>query len=314
MKKKKKISFVIPCYNEEKNLINVYDAVIKEIKKLSRYDYEIIFIDNCSKDDSAKILRQMAQEDKKVKVIFNRRNFGPERSPFYAILQTSGDAVIVIVSDLQDPPEMIPDFIKHWEKGEDVVWGQKTNVQENKIMFWVRSLYYKILKQFSPVTQYEHVTGFGLIDKKVVALLKNINDPWPMLRNIVPDLGFVPKLLPYQQKARKNGLSSYTLSRYIDTALSTFVHTSKVPLKIAIYFGVFCSLISFLTGCFYLGYKLLFWDSFSVGMAPLLICLFFIASVQILFLGVMGEYILAIYDKVGFVRYVVEKERLNFEK
>lgn len=313
MKKSKKISFVVPCYNEEGNIPDAYDAITREIEKFPKYGYEILFIDNASTDNSVRLLRRLAREDKHVKVILNRRNFGPERSPFYAILQTKGDAVIVVASDLQDPPEMIPDFIRAWEEGEDVVWGQKTNTKESRFMFFLRTVYYKLLKLFSAVTQYEHVTGFGLIDKTVVALLKNVNDPWPMLRNIVPDLGFVPKLLPYEQRARKKGVTSYTLFRYIDTAFSTFVHTSKVPLKTVIYTGAVCAALSFLTGCFYLLYKFMYWDSFSLGMAPILICFFFLASLQILFLGIMGEYILAIYDKVGFVRYVVEKERINFD-
>ena len=314
MKKKKKISFVLPCYNEEENIPDAYDAVVAEMKKFPKYAFDILFIDNASTDGSAAVLRRLAKKDERVKVIFNRRNFGPERSPFYAILQTTGDAVIVLHTDLQIPMDMIPDFVENWERGEDVVWAQKKNVVENPVMFFLRSVYYRLLKLLSPVTQYEHVTGCGLIDKKVVALLKNVNDPWPMLRNIVPDLGFVPKLLPYDERPRAKGKSSYTLVRYIDTALSTFVHTSKVPLKVAIYTGALCAVASFLTGCFYLFYKLLFWNDFSVGVAPLVISLFFVASMQILFLGVMGEYILAIYDKVGFVRYVVEKERLNFDE
>lgn len=309
----KKISIVVPCYNEEENVVRMAEAVRTVMSGLPQYDYENIFIDNCSTDSTAEKLRQLAREDRRIKVILNNRNFGPECSGMHALLQASGDAVIGIACDFQDPPEMIPAFIEKWEQGAKVVFGQKKGSGESGLMYRVRSLYYVIIRRLSSVPQYDHVTGFGLLDKKVIREMEAMRDPWPMTRNMIPALGYVPELIPYVQRARERGKSSYNLFSYFNTALSSLVHTSKVPLKLAIWIGLFFSLLSFLVGCFYLGYKLLFWDSFSVGQAPLVIMVSFIASLQLVFLGLLGEYVLAILDRVSFSRYVIEKECINFD-
>lgn len=310
---KKKISIVVPCYNEQENVADMYNAIKSEMAKLEEdYTYENVFIDNDSADNTVKILKEIAAKDKRVKVIVNNRNFGPEVSSFYALLQTSGDAVISICCDMQEPPAMIPDFIKEWEKGFPVVWGQNGGCKEGWFMRSCRSLYYKIIEMLSPIKQYKHITGFGLLDRKVIEQLRPLDDPWPMVRNIIPDLGYTPKLLPFQQLPRQKGTSSYTFFKYFDTALNSLTHTSKVPLKIAIYLGFICGVLSFMAGCFYLFAKLFFWESFSFGLAPILIGVFFIMSVQIFFLGLLGEYLLAVLDRVSFRHYVIEKERINF--
>lgn len=311
----KKISLVVPCYNEEENAHEAYD-VLKKIMDgyKKKYAYEIIFTDNDSSDKTPEILREIAKKDKNVKVILNNRNFGPENSLFHGILQSSGDAVIYLASDLQDPPDLIPEFISQWEQGNLVVWGQKTNSEENALMYFLRTVYYKTIKFLSPIKQYEHVTGFGLYDKKVVEELRKINDPWPMLRNVIPNLGYKPVLIPYMQPKRLRGSSSYNFFRYFNTALNSLVHTSKAPLKFAIYIGFICAGLSFLTGCFYLAFKLLYWDSFTLGLAPVLVAVFFIGSLQIMFLGLLGEYVLNILDRESFTCYVVEKERINFDE
>lgn len=309
----KKISLVVPCYNEEGNVPEIYPKLTELMETLGRYDYEIVFSDNDSTDNTAQILREIAAKDKRVKVILNNRNFGHECSLFHAILKASGDAVIYLAADMQDPLELIPQFIERWENGALVVWGQKTGSTESKFMYWVRSLYYKIIKALSPIKQYQHVTGFGLYDRKLLEHFRNLCDPWPMLRNLVPYLGYKPELIPYKQAARKHGKSAHGFFKYFDTALNSLVHTSKVPLKIAIYGGFICSLLSFAAGLFYLIYKLVLWDNFEVGMAPVVIAVFFLASVQITFMGVMGEYILNILDRASFREYVIEKETINFE-
>lgn len=309
----KKISLVVPCYNEEGNVPELYPKLTELMATLGRYDYEIIFSDNDSRDNTAQILKDIAAQDKRVKVILNNRNFGHECSLFHAILKTSGDAVIYLAADMQDPLELIPQFIERWENGAMVVWGQKTGSTESKLMYLTRSLYYKIIKALSPIKQYKHVTGFGLYDRRLVEHFHNLRDPWPMLRNIVPYLGYKPELIQYKQASRKHGKSAHSFLRYFDTALNSLVHTSKVPLKMAIYGGFICSLVSFIASLFYLIYKLVFWDNFDVGIAPVVIAVFFLASVQITVMGFMGEYILNILDRASFREYVIEKETINFD-
>lgn len=309
----KKISIVVPCYNEEEN-VEETSVIIKGImKKMSGYAYEIIFPDNDSTDSTQNILRKMAAEDKNVKVILNNRNFGFDCSVFNAVCAASGDAVIFLTCDRQDPPEMIPEFIAQWEKGAKVVWGQKTSSEESRPMYLCRSIYYKLIKLFSPIPQYRQVIGFGLYDKEVVEQLRRTNDPRPILRNIIPDLGYKPVLIPYEQRSRQKGVSNFRFFTLFDYALNSLVHTSKIPMKIMIYLGMLSGIASFSVGCFYLLYKLLNWNTFSAGVAPIIIAISFLASLQIFFLGIMGEYILAILDRVGFTKHVIEKERINFD-
>lgn len=309
----KKISIVIPCYNEEENVEETCSIVKGIMEKTAGYSYEIIFPDNDSVDNTPGILRKMAAQDKNVKIIFNNRNFGFDCSLFNAICAASGDAVIFLTCDRQEPPEMIPEFISEWEKGAKVVWGQKTSSQESRLMFLCRSIYYKLIKTFSMVPQYKQVIGFGLYDKEVVKLFRNLNDPRPILRNTVPDLGYKPVLLSYEQRSRQKGSSNFRFFALFDYALNSLIHTSKVPMKIMIYLGMLSGIISFSVGCFYLLYKLLNWNTFSAGVAPIIIAISFLASLQIFFLGLIGEYILAILDRTGFTKHVIEKERINFD-
>ncbi|MCQ2966002.1 MAG: glycosyltransferase family 2 protein [Alphaproteobacteria bacterium] len=309
----KKISVVIPCYNEEENIENTYNLVKSELEKQTNYDYEIIFSDNDSKDSSQKLIKKICEKDKKVKAIFNLRNFGPNCSCFNAMLNATGDAVILLFCDLQTPVEMLSKFIKEWENGNLVVFGRKISSEENKMMYFIRTFFYKIINFFSDLPHYEHVTGSGLYDKSVLVESKNLKEPVPDLRHMVPYMGYKPYLIPYEQKKRQFGKSSYTLSRYLDQAIRLFIQTSTVPMKFMIYLGILSSVVSFFVGMFYFVYKLIHWSDFSVGMAPMIILFTFISSIQIFFLGIIGEYILNITNHVNFSKLVIEKERINFD-
>lgn len=308
----KKISVCIPCYNEEKNIMNAYRRVSAVMKALDQYDYEILFADNASKDGSEAILRQLATEDKHVKVIFNMRNYGPMRSGKNACFRATGDAVISLPCDLQEPPEMIPEFVKEWEKGNLIVWGQKTKSKENPVKYFLRGVYYKIINMFSDVPQYEQTDGFGITDRAVYDMVKTLNEQDMAVRHMVADLGYPVKLIPYTQERRQYGKSSYNLWRYFDFALTSLIRTSRAPLRLTTILGVICSIISFIMGIIYLVYKLIRWDSFSVGIAPLVIAVFFLGSVQILSMGIIGEYVGVILTKTTKRPLVLEKECLNF--
>ena len=309
---KKHISVMTPCYNEEGNIINLYNAVKAQFNKLPQYSYEHIFIDNYSTDCSRDILRELAQKDKNVKVILNARNFGPNRSGSYGMLQATGDALICIVCDLQDPPELIPQFLEKWEAGYKVVLGQKLKSKESPLMFQVRKLYYKIINWLSETPQYEGVTGYGLFDKEFLNTMRWMDDPDPYIRGLVPDLGYKTYLLKYTQNKREHGKSSYNFSRYFDFAITGVTHVSKKPLRIATLAGLIMSVLSFIIALLYLILKLIFWNSFAMGTAPILIGMFFLASVQLAFIGVIGEYIGAILTRVTKRPMVVEEERINF--
>lgn len=310
----KKISLFTPCYNEEGNVRNIYEAVTKVMETMPQYDYEYIFIDNCSQDKTPEILKEIAEKDKHVKVIFNLKNFGPGRSGYYGFLQTTGDVSICMACDLQDPPELIPEFIKRWEQGYKVVWGQKEGSEESKFMYFIRGLYYKIIKLFSDEIQIEQVTGFGLYDREVMDLIRSVEEPDPILRNLIMDFGYEISLIQYKQPKRKAGKSSYNFIKYFSTALNSLVSTSSGFLRIATLSGFFISGISFLIGLYYLIMKLIFWDSFVMGTAPIMIGLFFLGSVQLFFIGIIGEYIGVVLKRLTKRPLVVEKERLNFDK
>lgn len=310
----KTISVVTPCYNEEGNVYSMYVGVKNVLKELPQYKYEHIFIDNCSTDNTARILQEIAKEDKNVKIILNTRNFGPGRSGGYAVLQATGEAVIGLACDFQDPPELIPQFIHKWEEGYKVVFGQKYKSEENGLMFFVRKLYYKIIKHISEEEQLENVTGFGLYDKSVIEMFRWIDEPNPYFRGTVAELGYEVGLVQYVQPKRKAGKSSYNLLRYIDTAITGMINTSKTPLRFATYAGFIMAILSFIISIVYLVLKLINWNSFDFGLAPLIIGMFFLGSVQIAFIGVIGEYIGAVLIRVTRRPLVVEKTRMNFEK
>lgn len=310
----KHISVMTPCYNEEGNIRNIYNAVREQFDKMPQYTYEHIFIDNYSTDSSRKILRELAAEDSNVKVILNARNFGPNRSGSYGMLQGTGDALICIVCDLQDPPEMIPTFLQKWEEGYKVVLGQKTKSKENPLMFQVRKLYYKIMENLSETEHLTNVTGYGLFDKEVLDMIKWMDDPDPYIRGLVTQLGYKWCLVEYTQQERTSGKSSYNFSRYFDFAITGLTHVSKKPLRIVTITGLIMSALSFLIAIIYLVFKLVHWYEFDMGTAPILIGVFLLGSVQLACLGVIGEYIGAILTKVTKRPMVVEEERINFDK
>ncbi len=308
----KHISIMTPCYNEEGNIRNIYQAVKEQFERLPQYTYEHIFIDNYSTDRSREILRELAEQDKNVKVILNARNFGPNRSGSYGMLQGTGDALICIVCDLQDPPEMIPAFLQKWEEGYKVVLGQKTGSRENPLMFQIRKLYYKIMELLSETEHLENVTGYGLFDKEVLDMIKWMDDPDPYIRGLVPQLGYKWCLVEYTQQKRTVGKSSYNFNRYFDFAITGLTHVSRKPLRLATMTGFILSGISFAIAIIYLIMKLVYWDSFQMGTAPILIGMFLLGSVQLAFIGIIGEYISAILTKVTKRPMVVEEERINF--
>ena len=309
----KLISIVTPCYNEEGNVENIYQQVKVVFDQLKVYVYEHLFIDNASKDKTVAILKEIASKDKNVKVIVNTRNFGHIRSPYHALFQTKGDAVIVIVADLQDPPEMITEFLKKWEEGYKIVIGIKTQSEESSLMFGVRKTFYTLISKLSDVELIRNFTGFGLYDKQVIDIISNLNDPYPYFRGIIADIGFEVAKIEYKQTARKKGITKNNFYTLYDMAMLGITNHSKVPLRLATMLGFSVSIISLLVALGYFIYKIIFWKSFSVGIAPVVIGLFFFSSVQLFFLGLVGEYIGSIHTQVLKRPLVIEKERINFE-
>ncbi|MEZ3444693.1 MAG: glycosyltransferase family 2 protein [Lachnospiraceae bacterium] len=310
----KHISIMTPCFNEEGNIRNIYNAVKEQFNKLPQYTYEHIFIDNCSTDNSRVILRELSKEDHNVKVIFNVTNFGPNRSGTYGMLQGTGDALICIVCDLQDPPELIPTFLQKWEEGFKVVLGQKTKSKENPVMYQIRKIYYGIMAKLSETEHLTNVTGYGLFDKEVLDMIKWIDDPEPYIRGLVTQLGYKWCLVPYTQQERKSGKSSYNFYKYFDFAITGLTHVSRKPLRMATLMGFIMSATSFIIAVIYLIAKLVRWDDFNLGTAPILIGMFLLASVQLAFIGVIGEYVGAILTRVTKRPMVIEEERLNFDE
>ncbi len=308
----KKISIVTPCYNEEGNVESLYKQIKEVMAALKGYAYEQIYIDNHSTDNTIPILRKIAASDKNIKVIINTRNFGHIRSPFYGILQSSGDMVFCMASDLQDPPSLIPEFIQKWEEGYKVVMGVKTSSQENPIFYFIRKFYYRLLQRLSEISLVENATGFGLYDQVVVEKLRSLNDPYPYFRGLVADLGYEIATVPFVQPLRKHNITKNNFYILYDMAMLGLTNHSKVPLRLATMLGFVTAALSALVGLFYLVYKLTNWQNFSLGLAPVAVGLFFFASVQLIFLGVIGEYIGAIYTQVQKRPLVVEQERINF--
>jgi len=305
------ISVVMPCYNEEENVDEVYRRVKETFATLPGYRYEHIFIDNDSHDTTVEKIKRIAREDKRVKLIVNARNFGHIRSPYYGILQASGDAVILMVSDLQDPPEMIVDFIRKWEEGFKIVIGVKTQSRETAAMFFIRKMYYNLIGKLSEIELTKNFTGFGLYDRKVVDILKEINDPYPYLRGLIAEIGFKRAEIEYTQPARLRGFTKNNFYTLYDMAMLGITSHSKVPLRLAAMIGFLVSIISLLVAIGYLIAKLVWWNTFSLGTAPLIIGLFFFSSVQLFFIGIIGEYIGSIHTQILKRPLVVEKERVN---
>lgn len=309
---KQSITVLMPCYNEEGNVRELHRRLAEVAQTLSvRYEFSFLFIDNCSSDNTVSILRELAATDRRVQVIVNARNFGHIRSPYHALMQTSSDAVICMASDLQDPPELIPNFIEQWESGYRVAVGVKTKSEESLLFYSLRSLYYGALRRLSDIDLIEHFTGFGLYDRRVVEILRTLDDPYPYFRGLIADIGFPIARIPFTQPLRKRGVTKNNFYTLLDMALLGFTSHTKVPLRLATLLGFAGGGASFAVGIFYLVYKLIMWRSFSVGIAPLVIGLFFFASVQLIFLGVVGEYVGAIYTHVRKRPHVVEAERIN---
>ena len=311
---KKTISVMIPCYNEEENARPIYEAVRDEfIKNLPEYNYEILFIDNKSKDNTRAVIEEICKEDKNVKAIFNSKNFGQFNSPYYGILNTSGDCTVTICADFQDPVELIHVFVKEWEKGYKIVIGRKTKSQENKLVYFLRGCYYKIIRKMSSVEMIEQFTGFGLYDKSFVDTMRNLNDPIPFIRGIVAELGPERKEVEYEQPKRRAGKTSNNWYSLFDAAMLSFTSYTKVGMRVAEFFGFLIAAVSFLIGIGFLIAKLVYWDSFAAGYAPIIITVFVMGGIQLAFLGFIGEYILSINTRVMNRPLVIEEKRINFE-
>ncbi|OJU18415.1 MAG: glycosyltransferase [Clostridiales bacterium 43-6] len=311
----KTISVLIPTYNEEENVKPLTEAIIEVFQKdLPQYQYEIVFIDNFSTDKTRSILSDLCNNNPQIKAIFNSKNFGQFNSPYYGLCQTTGDCTILMCADFQDPVDMIPRFVYEWEQGFHIVCGIKTSSKENKFVRFLRTCYYKTIKKMSNVEQIEHFTGFGLYDKSFIAVLNNIDDPTPFLRGIVAELGPVRKEIPYEQLKRRAGKTKNNWYTLYDAAMLSFTSYTKIGLRLATIIGFLFSAIGFLVALVYLFMKLIFWNSFVAGMAPILIGVFLIGSIQLFFIGLVGEYIMSINARVTRRPLVVEEKRLNFNE
>ena len=311
----KKISILIPCYNEQENVVAMSNAVVEEVtKNLSNYDYELVFIDNCSTDNTRPLLREICKKNHKIKAIFNVRDFGQFNSPYYGMIQLDGDCVIAMCCDFQDPVELLPTMVRKWEEGAKIVSCIKTQSDENKLVRFLRTCYYKVIKKMSSVEQIEHFTGFGLYDKSFIDVLRNLHDPTPFIRGIVAELGFKRVDLPYRQAKRRAGKTHNNWYSLFDAAMLSFTSYTKVGLRFATIGGFIISFLSFLIALGYTIYKLLNWNTFSTGIAPVVIGVFFLGALQLFFIGFLGEYIMAMNNRIMNRPLVIEEERINFEE
>jgi len=308
----KKFSIVSGCFNEAGNIEDLVARVSKVMNALPQYDYEQILIDNASKDGTQEILRELAASNPKLKVILNARNFGHIRSPFHGILQGSGEAVIFLASDLQEPPELIPEFIEKWEKGAKAVVAIKDSSDESPIFFAIRRFYYSVVDRLADTKTIQNFTGFGLYDRVIIEYCRSLNEPYPYFRGLIAEIGLPVEKVSYHQPLRTRGFTKNNFYTLYDMAMLGITNFSKVPLRLAAMLGFATALLCLLVALGYLVYKILFWNNFPVGTAPLVIGLFFFASVQLLFIGILGEYIGAIHTQVLKRPLVVEKERINF--
>lgn len=309
----KKISVLIPCYNEEENVVSIANAVTEEItRNLSGYDYEIIFIDNDSKDNTRPLLREICKQNPKIKAIFNAKNFGQFNSPYYGMLQTAGDCTILMCCDFQDPVEMIPQIVAEWEKGAKIVSCIKTASKENPLMRMLRTCYYKMIKKMSSVDQIEHFTGFGLYDSSFIDVLRNLKDPTPFLRGIVAELGFKRVSIEYTQAKRRAGKTHNNFYTLFDAAMLSFTSYTKVGLHLVTLAGMLLSALSILVAIVFVILKLIYWDRYSAGTIPMMIGLFFLNAIELLFIGFVGEYVMSINTRVMNRPLVIEEERINF--
>ena len=309
---KKSISIVTPCFNEEGNVRALHEQIQAVFAALPQYDYEHICIDNASRDGTVAVLRELAKTDPRLKVIVNARNFGHIRSPHYGLLQATGDAVIMMCSDLQDPPSLIPEFIKKWEEGFKIVLGIKSQSDESRFMYFIRKRYYDLVGRLSEVKLVKNATGFGLYDRAVIDVVRTIDDPYPYFRGLVCDIGFEQAHIHYRQSRRKRGITKNNFYTLYDMAMLGITNHSKVPLRLATMTGFAMSAVGLALALGYFFAKLIFWNQFTLGTAPLLIGLFTFLSVQLFFIGIIGEYIGAIHTQVLKRPLVIERERINF--
>ena len=315
MKKKLTLlSIVSPTFNEEENINELYRRVKHTIKKLNKYQFEFIFIDNASTDNTIPLLRKISAKDKNVKVIINNRNFGHIRSPYYGILQSKGEATIYLASDLQDPPELISEFIKEWELGNNLVLAVKSFSEGSKFMHALRKLYYRMFGKISDVSIVNDSTGFGLYDKKIINQLRKLDEPYPFLRGLLCELGYEPKKIIFKQAKRLGGLTKNNFYTLYDIGMLGIVNHSKVPIRLAAFLGFIIGFLSMFICIIFIILKLIYWNSFPLGTAPLIIGIFFLIGLLLFFLGVLGEYIGSIHNYMQKRPLVVEKERINFKK
>jgi polyisoprenyl-phosphate glycosyltransferase len=310
---KKMISIVTPCFNEEDNIEELYQRIVA-VMSSQPYEYEIICIDNCSTDGTVKKIKEMAVRDRRLKLIVNARNFGHIRSPYHGLLQSNGDASILIASDLQDPPEIIPEFINRWEQGYKIVLAVKPESEESRLMQSVRKVYYHLVTKISEVPLVKNATGAGLFDKETIGVLERINDPYPYFRGLLCEIGFPIATVSFKQPRRKRGITKNNFYTLYDIAMLGITNHSKMPLRLMAMSGFAMAFLSLLVALLFLIAKLVYWDSFQLGTAPILIGIFFFGAVQTFFIGVLGEYIASIHTQVRKMPLVVEIERFNFEK
>ncbi|OGT56663.1 MAG: dolichol monophosphate mannose synthase [Gammaproteobacteria bacterium RIFCSPHIGHO2_12_FULL_42_10] len=306
------ISVVTPCYNEEENVEELYKQIKGIFSHLPHYRYEHLFIDNASSDKTVSVLKQIAKQDKNVKIIVNSRNFGHIRSPYHGLLQAQGDAVIFVVADLQDPPSMINLFLEKWEEGYKIAIGVKPKSDESRLLFAIRRLGYHWIKKIADVKLIKNFTGFGLYDKEVMTILHSYDDPYPYFRGMIADIGFEIAEIPYHQPQRKRGLTKNNFYTLYDIGMLGITSYSKIPLRLAVMAGFLLAILSLVIAGVFFILKLIFWDRFSAGVAPIVISLFFFSSVQLFFIGLLGEYIASINTRVMKRPLVIEKERINF--
>jgi glycosyltransferase involved in cell wall biosynthesis len=307
------ICVVTPCYNEVENVRELRNAIAEVFQNHSRYDYRHLFIDNASRDGTQQVLRQLAAEDTHVQVILNARNFGHIRSPYHGLLQGQGDAHIMMASDFQDPPAMISQFLEKWEEGYQIIVGVKESSEESWALYTLRTFYYKLVGRISDVELMQHVTGFGLYDRRVIDILRRINDPYPYFRGLLSEIGLDICKIPFCQPVRKRGLTKNNFHTLFDMAMLGITNHSRIPLRMATMGGFGLALMSLLVAFAYLVAKLVFWNQFSIGIAPILIGIFFFGAVQLFFIGIIGEYIGAILTQVQNRPLVIERERINFD-
>ena len=309
----KKVSIMVPCYNEEENVVPMSEALVAQMEQLPQYDYEILFIDNCSQDNTRPLLREICAKNPKIKAIFNSKNFGQFNSPYYGLCQTSGDCTISVCCDFQDPVEMIPKFIEEWEKGYKIVCAVKTSSKENKLMYFLRSIYYKMIRKFSKVEQIEHFTGFGLYDKSFIKVLRELGDPTPFIRGIVAELGPKIKKIEYEQAQRRAGKTSNNFFSLYDAAMLSVTSYTKVGVRIASFAGIAMSGLAALGGLVCLILELIDPYIIMTGTLPIILAIFFVAGMQMFVTGFIGEYVMSMNSRIMNRPLVIEEERINFD-